>query len=207
MICILFLLILRNLQVISQNLQNFLTLLNPILNFWSSTITKYMVNKIGCIITIRHSERIHANGYLESSIGTKLTQMQQFYPWFFLPTNIVPQVSFQPLIHHLYLAINLGIISCVSCQICPHQFEESCQNALKNLLSLSLTMLLGSPCNLKNYLKNNSASCAAMKVVVTTNKWENWLSLSTTTNMQSLPNTLENQWWSPWKCSPIIVLE
>ena len=51
--CILFLLILSNLQVISQSLQNFLTFFNPILSLWSSTITKNVVNKIGRIRTIK----------------------------------------------------------------------------------------------------------------------------------------------------------
>ena len=122
--CILFLLILGNLQVIFQNLQNLLTFFNPILIIFSSTITKSVFNQSGCIITIDLFERRHANGHMESSIVTKLTQMQPFYPCFLLPTNIVPQVSFQTLIHHFYLDMNFGIIACARCQMFPHHFEE-----------------------------------------------------------------------------------
>ena len=71
----------------------------------------------------------------------------------------------------------------------PTILKSSFQNALKHLLSLSLTMLLGSPCNLKTYLNNSSSTCLAGKVVVK-KKWENLLSLSTTTNIQSLQSTL-----------------
>ena len=124
LVCILFFFILGNLQVIFQNLQNFLTLFNPILSLWISNITKNVVNKIGCIITINWFKRIHANGHMESSIVTKLTQMKPFYPCFLLPTNIVTQVTFQPLIHPLCLAITLGMIACYRCQNCPHHFEE-----------------------------------------------------------------------------------
>ena len=89
--CILFLLILRNLHVISQNFQDLFTFFNPILGLWSSTIIKNVVNKSGCIITIKLFKIIfHVNGHMESSIVTKLTQMQPFYPCFLLPTNIVP---------------------------------------------------------------------------------------------------------------------
>ena len=124
-VCMLFLLILSNLQVISENLQNFLTWFNPILIIWSSNITKNVVNKIGSIINL--FKRRHSNGHMESSIVTKLTQMQPFYPWFFLPTNIVPQVYFQPLSHPLYFSISLGMIACSRCQICPHHLKSSCQ--------------------------------------------------------------------------------
>ena len=141
LVCILFLFILGNLQVIFQELQNFLTLLNQILIIWSYNITKNVVNKSGCIITIKCFERRHANGHMKSSIIAKLTQMKPFDPCFFLPKNVVPQVTFQPLIHPLCLDIILGVISCSRCQIFPHHL----QNSLKNLLSLSLTILLGSP--------------------------------------------------------------
>ena len=104
--------------------QNFLNFFNPILSLGSSTITKNVVNKIGCIIKIKLFKRRHANWHMESSIVTKLTQMKPFYPCFSLPTNIVPQVVFQSLIYALCLSISLGMISCSMCQIGPHRFEE-----------------------------------------------------------------------------------
>ena len=109
LICILFLLVLGNLQVIFQNLQNILTLFNPTLIFWSYTITKDVVNKSGCIITINCIERRHANGHMKNNIIAKLTQIQPFDPCLLLPTNIVLQVALQPLIHLLCLVIVLGI--------------------------------------------------------------------------------------------------
>ena len=122
LVYILFLLILGNLEVIFQILQNILNLFNTIPRILSFTITKIVVNKSGCIITIKCFERRHANGCMKSSIIVKLTQMQPFDPCILLPTNIVPQVAFQPFIHPLCLAISLGMIACATCQICPHHF-------------------------------------------------------------------------------------
>ena len=46
-----------------------------------------------------------------------------------------------------------------------------------------------SSCNLKNSLKNSSASCDIVKDLVIEKKWSNLVSLSTTKNMKSLPRT------------------
>ena len=73
LVCLLFFLILGNVQVIFQNLQNLLTLFNPIFILWSLTITKNVVNKSGFIVIIKCVERRHDNGHMKSSIVTKLT--------------------------------------------------------------------------------------------------------------------------------------
>ena len=153
LVCILFLLILSNLQVFFQNLQNFLTFFNPILSFWSSTITKDVVNKSGCIITINLFKRRHANGHRKSRIVTKLTQMKPFYPCFLIPTNIVPQVSFQPLIYPLCLAISLWMIACARSQVCSHHFEEFLPKCIQKLV-IYITILLGIPCNCNDPIWN-----------------------------------------------------
>jgi hypothetical protein len=61
-----------------------------------------------------------------------------------------------------------------------------------NLLSLSLTMLVGRPCNLKISLKNSLASCVVLKSVAMEKKSENFVNLSTTTKMQSFLYALGN---------------
>ena len=134
-----------NLQVIFQNLQNLLTFFNPILSLWIYTITKSVVKESVCIITINLFERIHANGHMKSSIIEKITQMQPFDPCLLLPTNIVPQVSFQPLIHPLYLAIILLMISCARCQICTHHFEELFPKCTKKYAISITNNALGKP--------------------------------------------------------------
>ena len=112
-----------------------------------------MLNKSGCIITINLFKRIHANGHVESSIVTKLTQMQPFYPLFLLPTNIVPKVAFQPLIHPLCLAISLGMISCTRCQIFPHHFEELLRKCTKKPVISVIDNALRKPMQSKNFFK------------------------------------------------------
>ena len=151
--CILFLLILDNLQVIFQNLQNLLTFFNPILSFWSSTITKNMVNKSGCIIIMKCFERRHANGHMKSSIIPKLTQMQPFDPCLLLPTNIVPKVAFQPLIHHICLAISFWMIACAMFEIFPHNFEDFFPNCTKKYVISVTNNALGKPMQSKNFFK------------------------------------------------------
>jgi hypothetical protein len=59
-----------------------------------------------------------------------------------------------------------------------------------NLLSLSLIMVLGRPCSLNTSLKNNSATCAALKSVAMEKKCANFVNLSTTMKMQSVPCAL-----------------
>jgi hypothetical protein len=61
-----------------------------------------------------------------------------------------------------------------------------------NLLSLSLMMVLGSPCSLNTSLKNNSATCVALKFVAMGKKCANFLKLSTTMKMKSFPCALGN---------------
>ena len=153
LICILLLFILGNLQVIFQNLQNILTLFNPILSLWISTITKNVDDKIWWIITIKFFKRIHANGHMESSIVTKLTQIQLFYPCFLLPTNIVPQVAFQPLIYPLCLTISLWMISCARFQIFPHDFEEFLSKCTQKCGIYVTNNPLGLPVQYKNLFK------------------------------------------------------
>ena len=69
---------------------------------------------------------------------------------------------------------------------------NSCQNVLMNLLSLSLMMVLGRPCSLNTSLKNNSATCVALKSVAMGKKCENFVNLSTTMKIQSFPYALGN---------------
>jgi hypothetical protein len=68
--------------------------------------------------------------------------------------------------------------------------NNSCQNILMNLLSLSLIMVLGRPCSLNTSLKNNSATCVALKSVAMEKKCENFVNLSTTTKIKSFPCSL-----------------
>jgi hypothetical protein len=68
--------------------------------------------------------------------------------------------------------------------------NNSYQNVLMNLLSLSLIMVLGRPCNLNTSLKNNSATCAALKSMAMEKKCANFVNLSTTMKMQSFPCAL-----------------
>jgi hypothetical protein len=74
----------------------------------------------------------------------------------------------------------------------PTNLNSSCQNVLMNLLSLSPTMVLGRPCNLKISLKNSSATCAALKSVAMEKKCANFVNLSTTTKIQSFPCVFGN---------------
>jgi hypothetical protein len=74
----------------------------------------------------------------------------------------------------------------------PTILNNSCQKVLMNRLSLSLTMVLGKPCSLKTSLKNNYATCAALKSVAMEKKCANLVNLSTTTKIQYLPCALGN---------------
>jgi hypothetical protein len=61
-----------------------------------------------------------------------------------------------------------------------------------NLLSLSLIKVLGRPCSLNTSLKNNSATCVALKSMAMGKKCANFINLSTTMKMQSFPYALGN---------------
>jgi hypothetical protein len=69
----------------------------------------------------------------------------------------------------------------------PTNLKRSSQNVLMKLLSLSLTMVLGKPCNLRTSLKNMYETYVALKYVVTEKTCANFVNLSTTTKMQSFP--------------------
>ena len=139
--------------IISQNLQNFFTFFNPILILWRYTITKNVVNKIGCIITINLFERKHANGHMKSSIVEKITQMQPFDPCFLLPTTIVPQITFQPLIHPICLAIKLWKVAYASFQICSHHFKNFFPKCTKKYVISITNNALGKPMQSENFFK------------------------------------------------------
>ena len=72
----------------------------------------------------------------------------------------------------------------------PINLNNSCQNVLMNLLSLSLIMVFGMPCNLKTSLKNSLATCVVLKSMAMEKKCANFINLSTTTKMQSFPCAL-----------------
>jgi hypothetical protein len=61
-----------------------------------------------------------------------------------------------------------------------------------NLLSLSLTMVLGRPCNLEISLRNSLTTYVALKSVAMEKKCANFVNLSTNTKMQSFPYALDN---------------
>jgi hypothetical protein len=61
-----------------------------------------------------------------------------------------------------------------------------------NLLSLSLTMVLGRPCSLKISLKNSSTTYVELISVAMEKKCANFVNLSTTTKMQSFPYVFGN---------------
>jgi hypothetical protein len=63
----------------------------------------------------------------------------------------------------------------------PTNLNNFCQKVLMNLLSLSLKMVLGKPCNLKTSMKNKFATCVALKSVAMEKKCANLVNLSTTT--------------------------
>lgn len=50
---------------------------------------------------------------------------------------------------------------------------------LMNLFSLSLTIFLGNPCNLKIFLNNKTSNYVVVYVIVMEKKWANLVSLST----------------------------
>ena len=151
--CILFLLILGNLQVIFQNLQNFLTFFNPILSFWISTITKNVVNKSGCIINIKLFKGDIPMDIWKVVLLQSSPKCNHFIHAFLLPTNIVPQVAFQPLIHPLYLAISLWMIACASFQICPRHFEEFLPKCTKQSAICVTNNVLRKPMQSENFFK------------------------------------------------------
>jgi len=70
--------------------------------------------------------------------------------------------------------------------------KNSCQKLLTNTLSLSLTKVLGTPCNLKTLSKYAWATVTAKKGWHRWVKWAYLLSLSTTTKTVSLPVDLGN---------------
>jgi hypothetical protein len=70
--------------------------------------------------------------------------------------------------------------------------NNSCQKVLMNRLSLSLTMILGKPCILKNSLKKKYATYVALKYVAMEKKCANLVNLSTTTKIKSLPCAFGN---------------
>jgi hypothetical protein len=71
--------------------------------------------------------------------------------------------------------------------------QNNCfRKVLINLLSLSLKMVLGRPCNLKISLKNSLATCVALKSVAMVKKCANFVNLYTTTSMQSFPCVFDN---------------
>ena len=61
----------------------------------------------------------------------------------------------------------------------PTGLNNSCQNPPMILLSLSLTMVFGSPCNHNISLKNNSTTFDSENWECMSNKWEIFLGLST----------------------------
>jgi hypothetical protein len=71
----------------------------------------------------------------------------------------------------------------------PSNLKKSCQNALRNLLSLSLTMYFDNPWSLNTSLKNNSAIGFSLYYEDMEKKCEKFFNRSTTTYMQSLFNT------------------
>ena len=107
---------------------------------------------------------------MKSNIIAKLTQMQPFDPCFMFPTNIVPQVAFQPFIHPLCLAIISCMIACSRCQIFPHHFEYFFPKCTQKYAISVTNNALRKPMQPENYFKNSSATCAAVKVLVKTNK-------------------------------------
>jgi hypothetical protein len=74
----------------------------------------------------------------------------------------------------------------------PTDLNNSCQKVLMNMLSMSLTMVLGKPCSMKTSPKNKSATSAALKSVAMEKKYANLVNLFTTTKIQSLPCALGN---------------
>ena len=77
-------------------------------------------------------------------------------------------------------------------KVVPTNLNNSFQKVLMNLLSLSLTMVLGRPCNLKISLKISLDTYVALKSVAMEKKCANFVNLSTTTKMQSFPCVLGN---------------
>jgi hypothetical protein len=68
--------------------------------------------------------------------------------------------------------------------------NNSYQNALRNMLSLSLTMYFDNLWSLNTSLKNNFATCATLYYEDMEKKFANLVNRSTTTYMQSMPCTL-----------------
>ena len=96
--------------------------------------------------------------------------MQPFYPCVLLPTNIVPQVAFQPLIHPLCLVIIFWMIYFSRCQFFPHHFEEFLPKCTQKYAIFVTNNALRNPMQSENLFKNSSAPYAAVKVVVTLKK-------------------------------------
>jgi len=74
----------------------------------------------------------------------------------------------------------------------PWSLKSSFQNKLMNMVSLSLTIEAGIPCNLTTSLTKVSATDLAEYGCLRGIKWPYLLSLSTTTKMESYPLDLGN---------------
>ena len=77
--------------------------------------------------------------------------MQPFDPCLLLPTYIVPQVTFQPLIHPLCLVISLWMIDCSRSEVFSYHFEEFLPKSIKKYAISITNNALGNPIKSQNF--------------------------------------------------------
>ena len=65
--------VLRHLQVLFQQLENLLTLYDPILGLGSSALPEDHVYQSGSIISVQFSEGCHTNGHVEGGVVAMLS--------------------------------------------------------------------------------------------------------------------------------------
>lgn len=100
--------------------------------------------------------------------------------------SVTSQISLDPFIYYLHLAIGLGMIVGTRCNWDLVSLNNSYQKVVMNLVSLSLTIFQGSPCKWNTSLKNKSTTCRAIYVWEIEKKCAKLINRSSTTKMSFL---------------------
>jgi hypothetical protein len=148
-------LVLRSMQIVFEFCKDVLGLLYPFLGHGSLTISKKNFKKSKGIIIVQRFQRRHTNGQVVSGVVAIIPQIKPFEPCFLLPYYIILEVTLHPFVHYFCFPICLRMVASARSQLSTHQSKQFQPKDAHKLVSLSLTIFLGSPCNLKTSTKNN----------------------------------------------------
>ena len=137
------------------------------------------------IKAIYNLKRWTLSGPMYCSIVSKLYKRQSILPRLEIFRNQCSKQRPQCSINHLSLSISLWVTTCWKQNLVLQFSHKTFQKWLKNLASLSLTMVFGMPCNLITSQMNRLAMLVASSILLHRMKYVILLNLSTTTKMLS----------------------